>query len=143
MITPFGREIAALSSVRIAEPNEVSSRIPLKIISFMSKSIRQSSAQAVLLSLEIRYLVVVKPMGYVYPEGRNGTFIRWLGVSNNRGHRAWHVHKGKSSELGRSVMLLQSDGRLWCPINQSTPSRYMYPFPHIQCAKKRGWCKGI
>ena len=61
------------------------------------------------MSPEIGYLVVVKPTGYVYLEGSNDMSKQWSNISNHRGHRAGHVHKGKSSELGRSVLFHASD----------------------------------
>jgi len=52
------------------------------------------------------YLVVVKPTDYGYLEGSNDMRKQWSCISNHRGHRAEHVHKGKSSELGISVLFL-------------------------------------
>ena len=63
------------------------------------------------------FLVMVKPTGYGQPacrtgrlEGSNDTDILRLSVSNHRGQRVGHAHRGKTSELGRSVLLLARSG---------------------------------
>jgi hypothetical protein len=61
------------------------------------------------------YLVVVKPTDYGYLEGSNDMGKQWSYISNHRGHRAEHVHKGKPSELGISVLFL---AKCWETVSQ-------------------------
>ena len=66
------------------------------------------------------FLVMVKPTVYGQLEGSNDTDILRLSVSNHRGQRVGHAHRGKTSELGRSIQFLTDVGNR-CANTQTTP----------------------